>query len=73
MIIFDKVNINWRIVDSSNPISMSKIEYTNIIIDDFSIAKRDTSRRFVHILTHIHAGINSFIQIISKDSTTIGT
>lgn len=35
---------------------MGKIELTNIIIDDFSIAKRETNKIYTHILTHIHTG-----------------
>lgn len=40
---------------------MARIEHTNIIIDDFSIAKRYTSRVYTHILTHIHTGNQVFI------------
>jgi hypothetical protein len=36
---------------------MGKIEHTNLIIDDFSIAKKDSERVYTHILTHIHTGI----------------
>jgi hypothetical protein len=36
---------------------MGKIEHTNLIIDDFSIARKDNERVYTHILTHIHTGI----------------
>lgn len=36
---------------------MGKIDLTNIIIDDFSIAKREVHNTYIHILTHIHTGI----------------
>lgn len=33
---------------------MGKIDFTNVIIDDFSTAKHDLSRIYTHVLTHIH-------------------
>jgi hypothetical protein len=36
---------------------MGKLEFTNIIVDDFSEAKKNLNKQFVHILTHIHTGI----------------
>jgi len=35
---------------------MTRLEHTNIIIDDFSIAKHDKERSYTYILTHIHTG-----------------
>ena len=33
---------------------MPQIEFTNIIVDDFSIARREPNHTYTHILTHIH-------------------
>jgi hypothetical protein len=52
---------------------MALIEHTNIIIDDFSIAKRQSNRIYTHILTHIHVGTSTFIQTISKAYMMAGT
>lgn len=49
------------IIISGESALMGKIELTNIIIDDFQIAKRDTSKIYTHILTHIHTGNNKGI------------
>ena len=51
---------------------MGKIELTNLIIDDFSIAKRETNKIFTHILTHIHTGTPDHMQTTSRDSMMAG-
>lgn len=38
---------------------MPRIEFTNLVLDDFSIAKKELNRVFTHILTHIHTGMPS--------------
>lgn len=52
---------------------MGKIELTNIIIDDFQIARRDTSKIYTHILTHIHTGSYFGMKIILRDCLMGGT
>ena len=51
---------------------MPRIQNTNLVIDDFSIAKRDNSRSYTHILTHVHTGTSFPIQTIWKVSTMAG-
>ena len=35
---------------------MVKITYTNIIVDEFSIARSNPFNKYVHFLSHIHSG-----------------
>lgn len=35
---------------------MGKIEFTNVVIDDFSVARQNPTHRYVHFLTHFHVG-----------------
>ena len=38
---------------------MARIEHTNLVVDDFSIAKRDPQRVYTHVLSHVHTGTHS--------------
>ena len=42
---------------------MGKIDFTNIVIDDFSLARNSPRAQLIHILTHIHTGIVPFTQV----------
>lgn len=42
---------------------MGKIEFTNIVVDDFALARRSPRAQLTHILTHIHTGIPLFSQV----------
>ena len=35
---------------------MGRIDFTNIVIDDFSLAKKNPHNKYIHFLTHIHTG-----------------